>query len=225
MDDIYVFSDEQLKVLLSGCGFSRISGIKLYSSEIDDNATIRTLNKLVLAGILFPTDGKFVLRDDIKSIITVLGNAENYDVIHSKFSILPDLCCYRGEKLLVCSSRNHNINQYDFYFADAEELFENLEGQGYFPAEPKEDLFYENSLEEFEKDKMISDNSDYPLENSSSVIFSIELSLKDRSEYKYMKIIEYYFFIYILFYDGKNKKRFLYKAKKAKEIFKALMEC
>ena len=72
MDDIYVFSTEQLKVLLSGCGFCGVSGIQLYGSQLDNNTTIRTLNKLVLEGVLLADDGKFVLKDEIKNIITVL---------------------------------------------------------------------------------------------------------------------------------------------------------
>lgn len=223
MSAIYSFTQNQLKVLLDGSGYSEISGIAL-DNTVPDNATVlNTLNELTNMGIISNDGNSFRMKDEIKQIVLRLGSSSGYAAVRSSDPYLPDKCCYKGEKLLVCCSRNRNENFISAYFADADGLFRDLCDEGYFPDSESDFPFDEDELEEYEKELFCDVIPDKPLGANSSVLFSAEYVSEDGAVQKYMRIVDYYFCTYIACFDGSKTVRELYSRQAAKTYFEGLM--
>ncbi len=222
MGNIYVLSHNQLKVLLISCGFTYVKGITLEDSVVDDQMTINVLNDLMKNGLVENTGEAFCINDELREIIVALGSAEDFSVIRSSDRDLPDLFCYKNEKILICSSRGFNQNNYSLYFAENIELIETLENEGYLPNVLTTEYFDESKLEHFEKNLVYE--PELPLDSQMSVKFAMEKALFSTEKHRYIRVIEYHLFTYILFYDGKDERRYLYTKDKLKEKILKLLE-
>lgn len=223
MSAIYSFTQNQLKVLLDGSGYSEISGIALDNTVLDSTTVLNTLNELTNMGIIANDGNSFRMKDEIKQIVSRLGSSSGYAAIRSSDPYLPDKCCYKGEKLLVCCSRNRNENFVSAYFADADGLFRDLCDEGYFPDSESDFPFDEDELEEYEKELFCDVIPDKPLGANSSVLFSAEYVSEDGAVQKYVRIVDYYFCTYIASFDGSKTVRELYSRQAAKTYFEGLM--
>ncbi len=222
MGNIYVLSHNQLKVLLLSCGFTYVKGITLDDSVVDDQMTINVLNDLMKNDLVENTGEAFYINDELREIIVTLGSAEEFSVIRSSDKDLPDLFCYKSEKLLICSSRGLNQNCYSLYFANNSQLLETLENEGYFPNVLASDYFDEAKSEHFEKHLVYE--PELPLDSQMSVKFAMEKALFSTEKHRYIRVIEYHLFTYILFNDGENEHRYLYTKDKLKEKILKLLE-
>lgn len=221
MKDTYIFSSRQLKTLLIGKGYKKIVGLNLKTDELGYNQSARALNKLVKTGAVYTEDETFLMSEDVREIITVLGNAEKFDVIRTKKDNLADICCYRAHKLMMVRNIQANKDWYSFSFLSLEDFYELLLDDGYLPDDNVDDLFYDDELEEFENPIVFDPLS--AIGETVPVLFSLDISVNTDC-HKYMRIMDYYFFRYIVVSDGEGEKRYAYSRKKFKEVFLPLME-
>lgn len=220
MSDTYVFSSRQMKTMLIGKGFRKIVGLNL-DTELDYNMSTQALNELVKLGVLYTEDETFIMSEEVREIVTVLGEAEEFDIIHTKKENLSDICCYRTDKLMLVRNVQGNNDWYSFSFVSLEEFYDILLDDGYLPADNIDDLFYDDGLEDFEKSVVVDALS--IIDETIPVLFSLDVSVKTDS-HRYIRIMDYYFFRYIVVSDGKEVKRYAYSRKKFNEVFLLLME-
>lgn len=219
MNNIYTFSQTQLKVLLKGSGYSSVVGLNIDDKALDDLSVLNSLNELTKKGFIELKNGAFIMKDDIREMIVVLGNSRFYAAIHSRVDMLPDLCCFFGEKILVCSSRSMNEEYISLYFADITQLFEDLWDQGYFPEDNNSlPLDTEERLADYESSIFVQLSYNAPLPDNSSVVLSAELP-----ENKFIRVVEYYLYNYIVFCDGTLVRRRVYSVENIKGLFFELM--
>lgn len=221
MSEIFVFSKVQLKVLLKGSGYDSVMGLNLGNEPLDDNTVLNALNKLMRNGSITLEDNNYKASLQTEKIISTIGKAESCCFIHSNNTELPDMCCFFGDELLVCTSRSGDTTHFSFFFESLSGLTELISEDGYLPKGKSDIQMNEAELELFER-SLPDIKATEKLDLFSAVCFSLEM-LGDKSE-KYMRIINYYFYSYILFSDGKEKKRVDYSPEKAKEILVYIME-
>ena len=222
MDFNLAFSADQLLTLLLGCGYSTICGLNLGKKILDNNTVLKNLNELVKFGFLKAGEECFILDDRASAIIHTIGKAENYNVILTKQAELPDICFYCGDEILVCTHSSFDNYRYSFCFVNTEDLFEKLCEEGYLPSFYDNELYNEDEALKFENS--IEYATEEPLSQDSAIVFSLEISVKNDTCKKYMKVIEYYFFSYVLFYVNGEQKRCAYSKDNVKKILKDLME-
>ena len=221
MSEIYIFSKAQLKVLLKGSGYNGVFGLNLGNEPLDDNTVLNALNTLLRNGSITLEDNNYKASLQTEKIISTLGKSESCCFIHSSNTELPDMCCFFGDELLVCTSRSGDSTHFSFFFESLSGLYELIYEDGYLPKGESDIQMNEAELELFEAG-LSEIKPTEKLNPSSAACFSLEM-LGDKSE-KYMRIINYYFYSYILYSDGKEKKRVEYSPEKAKEILVYIME-
>ncbi len=223
MNEIYYFTQNQLKVLLKGSGYSVVSGIALNNTILDNSTVLNTLNELTNMKIIAIDGNSFCLNNEIREIVSSLGNALEYISVRSSNPYLPDKCCFNGGKILVCYSRSQNENYISAYFANADDLFLDFCDEGYFPKKDEDFPINEDELIEYESESVGSIQPDKPIASNSPMLFSAECAYKDGTVHKYVRIIDYYFYNYILYFDGTEVIREIYKRCTAKKYFERLM--
>ncbi len=217
-------TQNQLKVLLLGSGFVSVTGLTLNDDVVDEHILLNTLNELVKKGFLVPDDKSFIMNDELRKIIVKLGKSRNYNVIHSYDVFLPDLCCYGDEDILVCSLKKFNTDHYTMSFYSSSELFDKLNDEGYFPAQKEDFELNESELLLFEENFIPKINRNVMLDENLPIVFSLEFAPNEIIAQKYMRVIKYYFYDYILWSDGKKIERLLFNHENAKKIFSLLWE-
>jgi hypothetical protein len=224
MSVIYNFTQNQLKVLLSGCGYSKVSGICLDNSKLDNATVLNTLNELTKMNFI-TSDGKaFFLDEKIKSIVSTLGTVSDFVAVHSANPFLPDKCCFKGDLVLVCYSRSGNENYISAYFSDVDTLFDDLCDEGYFKEEVYDFQLDDDVLIEYEEKAVSEINPNSPIDANSPIIFSAECVAKQENADCFMRIIDYYFYDYICFSDGGSIVREIYSKSSAKKYFERLLK-
>ncbi len=224
MTEGYIFTANQLKVLVKGSGYSRIVGLNLPSSPLDNQDIVEALGELMGSNMI-TSDGKRFLGTVIsKKISVLLAASENYFAIHTYKDDIPDLCCFINNgstDILVCSAENKQL--YSLKFLCVDELFNNLSGEGYFCNKSEFFDIESKTLEEYEKNIFSGYNPNNPLSSDCAVPFAIERIDLNGKSVSYLRIIDYYFFSYILFFDGNKTERTELNNDTLKSYFKRLV--
>ena len=221
MSNTYIFSSRQLKTMLIGKGYKKVVGLNLATEKLDYKQSALALNELVKSGALYTEDETFFMSEDVREIITVLGKAEKFDIIRTKKANLADICCYRAHKLMIVRNIQANKDWYSISFLSLNDFYDTLLDDGYLPSDNVDGLFYDDELEEYENSVVFDPLS--TIGESVPVLFSLDISVKTDS-YRYMRVMDYYFFRYIVVSDGKEIKRYAYSREKFREVFLSLME-
>ena len=221
MSEIFVFSKAQLKVLLKGSGYDSVMGLNLGNEPLDDITVLNVLNTLLRNGSISLEDNNYKASLQTEKIISTIGKSESCCFIHSNNTELPDMCCFFGDELLICTTRNGDANHFSFFFESLSGLYELISEDSYLPQGKSDIQMDEAELELFES-SLTDIKASEKIDQSSAVCFSLEMP-GDKSE-KYMRIINYYFYSYILYSDGEDKKRVEYSPETAKKILVYIME-
>ncbi len=223
MFENYIFSHNQLKVLLLGCGYSHITGLWLNDLVLDNETVLMSLNRLSNDGMIISDGKKFFGSKMAKKIAERLGTSEFYIAVHTSNGSLPDLCCYPGEKILICSNQSRDENHISIRFSAFEDFFCDLCDEGYLPENDEKFKLDEEELENYEAKIFDHYESNSPINYGSPLLFTTELLDSYGTNHGYLRIIEYYFYNYILFcYDGKIKRQ-LCNRERIKAYLKRLM--
>ncbi len=223
MGMIYSFSQNQLKVLLKGCGYSKVAGINIDSESLDNSIVLTALNELTRAGVVLSSQERFLVVDSVRDIVCTLGKADEYIVLHSNDASLPDKCMFLSDKILVCSSRQKDSTHIQTEFFECGELFDELTDEGYFAIDTSDVQVEEKALEKFEQEIFEGVDPNMPLNESSAVLFSMEEITSEGQLLRYMRVVAYYFYTYIVFYDGEQLVRDVYTGDSARKYFEKMI--
>lgn len=222
MSENYIFSYDQLKVLVLGYGCSRITGLKLNSAALDNEAALIALNQLSNEGIITSDGKRFFASEQVKLIAQRLGASDIYIAVHTSKAALPDLCCYPGDSILVCNEETGSEGRIAVKFLSFEEFFENLYDEGYLP-EDSENMPLEEKPETFENFILENYNPNAPIKAESNILFSVDVIDKSGVSRRYLRLIEYYYYNYILFCDNGRLERTIFTRNAVKKQLKRLM--
>lgn len=223
MEKIYCFSQDQLKVLMVGCGYARVAGLNISAETLDNTTVLNALKGLTNAELIRPEVDSFVAVDSVKEIIDCLGRSEGYMVLHSNSLNLPDKCLFISDKVLVCTTRITSPGYISLGFVDFSDIYEDLRDEGYFSGSESSMNVDEQELAEYEKELLSDVDPNAPLEVSSSVILSLEEVAADGETLRFFRIIDYYFYTYIAYSDGSEVVREVYSPDNAKMYFEKMM--
>ncbi len=208
MSAIYTFTQNQLKVLLKGMGCFGITGPALKSKVLDNQSVLNALNELNNLKII-ESDGKeFIVKPDVKQIINRISSADKCVFIRTPDRELPDICCYAGNPLLICSYSTVDPERISFEFTDFESLFLRLSDEGYLNDVKESGLPPEDEiLESFERKQFDEADIYSPLSASSRLFISAVSVNKKGKILGCVNVVDYYFYSYLLFFDGYNFSR------------------
>lgn len=220
---IYKFSVLELKTLLKGSGYHSLPGIDLGDEALENEAVMNTLNKMNNEKMIFSNGESFILCDDIREIIEVIGKSEEYFALHTLNDQLPDLCIYSSSDTLILVSQRGNPSFVIVETTDIPGLFDKLFNEGYLTFRDCFVLPSIGDLEEYEEELFLDLDPNAPI-NKASLLFTIEKNDIKKNLLKYLRIVDYYFSTYISVYDGKVKTRYVYSKDKIKECIKEIIK-
>ena len=223
MADNYIFSYNQLKALLAGYGYDCISGLALGNSVLDYQALTEALNKLLRDGMISSDGESFIGSDAAKRISERIGNALSYTLIHTKRNFLPDLCCYCGEDLLICSDSLCSVDCVSVRFSDFNDFYDSLRDEGYLPMNSEGIVPDEEDLNSFEEEVFKSYCPNQPINPDSAILFAAEKIDCDGNILECVRVLEYYFCDYIRYLKGNQAERVLYDSNNVRLFLKRLM--
>lgn len=223
MSMIYNFTQNQLKVLLKGIGYDRVVGLDISTQSLENESVLNALNELTRAGIISSNNERFEVVEPVKEIICGLGNSYGYIALHSNNKNLPDKCLFMLDKLLVCTSRVSDRTHISVEFIEYGDFFGDLCDEGYIPVCISELSVDEEKLEEYEKELFEQMNPNEPLSFSSSIILSLDELTVDEQLLRYFRVVDYYFYTYIVYNDGKSVIREIYSPDKVKIYLEKMM--
>lgn len=223
MEKLYCFSQDQLKVLLVGCGYEKVSGLNISAETLDNSTVLNVLNELTKAEFIRPVEDSFVAVNSVKEIVDCLGRSEGYMVLHSNSLNLPDKCLFISDKVLVCTTRVTSPGYISLGFIDFSNIFEDLKDEGYFSGYESSMKIDEQELTEYEKEIFSDVDPNAPLGASSSVVLSLEEVTSVGDTLRFFRIINYYFYTYIAYFDGSVITRDAYTPDNTKMYFEKMM--
>ena len=223
MAENYIFSHNQLKALLLGCGYSGISGLSLDDSDFNEATAIEALNQLSNRGLIVSDGNRFLGSKEAKLIAERLGACEAYTAVHTRKEALPDLCCYPDEDILICGSETGCNNRVAVRISCFDDFFADLCDEGYLPEDFEEIALNDEELEVFETQLFDDYDPNCPVNPELPILFSAERIGRDGTVQGYARVIEYYFYNYILFFDEGEIERKLCVRNELKEYLKRLM--
>lgn len=223
MTENYLFSYDQLKVLLLGCGYSKIVGLNLGNSDLNGETALDALNQLSNSKMIVSDGNRFLASKEAKLISKRLGMSDVYIAVHTTKETLPDLCCYPDENILICSSESGYKNRIAVRVSCFEDFFTDLCDEGYLPDDCENIELDDEELESFEVPLFVNYNTNYPITPDLPILFSAELISPNGTSKGYLRVIEYYFYNYILFFSEGKIERKLCVRNQLKKYLKRLM--
>lgn len=222
MAELYSLSLTQLAVLLKGAGYSTLSGFDTETPVLDDSKVIHALHTLSRSGFITTEDDGFGMIPAMRIAAERIGNSNGFLTLRSGDARLPDRCVYSGSPLLVCTLRPTDRQHISLCLETAGELFEDLIDEGYLPRKSDERLYDEEELIAYEK-TLFPSNGDSALQPDSRVLLSLDVLNADKQAAPYARIIDYYFYYYILYFDGTEVSRAPYSPSAFKEYYERMM--
>lgn len=219
----YVFSHNQLKVLVLGCGYSHITGLYIDDSSVNNEVALKALNQLSNEGMITSDGKRFFASEQAKLIAKRLGTAGIYIAVHTSKEALSDLCCFPGSGILVCSSKCGDENCAVISISEFEDFFSDLCDEGYLPYDSEDITLNDEELEEYEQPLFEEYDPNAPISTEHNILFSAELIDKYGLSHGYLRVIAYYFYNYILFFNEGKSERNICTAEKIKGYLKRLM--
>lgn len=223
MAEIYTLSVTQLMVLLKGAGYNSVSGFTAGSTVLDDESVIRSLHAMSKSGLLTLHGDSFEMIPALKEAVRRIGSVEKMMILRTGDGELPDKCIYPGEKWLVCTARLSDKNHLSMCFMTPQELFDELADEGYLPKSGDDKLFSEEELIDYETDLFSFLKRDSALERNSCILLSIDYITRDQTPTPYLRVIDYYFYYYILYSDGSKAHRAPYRPETFKEYYERML--
>ena len=222
MEKGYVLSFAQLKMLASSQGFDGVVGLPECSAAINSEELPLLVNGLLGAGLVEATGNAFACSPAAAEIGRRIGGADSYIIFRSNKSSLPDFCCYPGEELMLCTPSVVQKDRSSVRFADFDELTSLLTDEGYCPNQSEILELNEQELEAFEK-RSCDPESSVPLLADGSIAFSAERVSVDDEAARYVRIVSFYFYRYILECRFGEKIRKRYSLTELKNALKGLI--
>lgn len=203
-DSTYIIKYSNLKTLLCGMGYNKISGLDIGEKPLDNEFVLNSLMEMTDNGFISSDGDRFFISQDIKKIVECIGNATAYIAVCTNSKRIGDICCYlENNRILICRQSSINSQFLSVHFVDFEGFLKFLYEGGYisgnsekFPIDMKKLIEYDN---------YVIKNS-YSSSKESPVKLSINFVNNFGKTEKYLRITECYFYDYIVYYDGEEKE-------------------
>lgn len=207
MDENLILTKDQLKTLLLGCGCNKCIGLGIDGSAVENETALRSLNSLSRMGMIISDGKRFHGSRQAKKTADLLGNSPRYLAVHTANAALPDLCCYSADVLLICAVYPEDDNRVSLRFTEIADFCVDLGDEGYLPPVSEGMDPDEDELKKFEQRAFASYNPNAPLESEAPVLFSAELISSEGALLGSLRVVEYYFYRYLLYSrDGKTER-------------------
>lgn len=222
MKKSYIFNDEQLKLLLKGLGYDTVLALNLGGHSMDNETVLANLNQLMKNGVIMPDTKSFIVLDEIKSIINIIGSAKSCLIVRSSDKELPNICLFYDGNTFAASVRcgisggRHSVCQ-----TEIDGFIKRLLEEGYFSEDTTDIEIEDNELEPFEYNKL--DSEKYS-EIQNPVILSVDCLSKANGSIKKLYLIRFYFYDYILYFNGADKTRLSLNSVSLKKMLLKLLE-
>lgn len=134
-DEIFNLTQLELSVLLSSIGVTSLYGLVFEGLEnVSQTDVYNALNRMVAKEILTVQDDAFLIADQIKNIINIIGQANSVIYIYSLKENLPVKFCYcDGTTVVIAEKKYVNSQELRITCTDKERLIDILNDEGYIP--------------------------------------------------------------------------------------------
>ena len=221
MDENRIFTHNQLKALLLGCGYTHCVGVDLGDGEMDREQALCALNELTAMGLISSDGDGFTGTAEAKRIAAALGGSPCYIAVHTKTPGLPDLCCLGTGSILVCLP--YAGDRVAVRLSGCQALFSALCEEGYLPRDGEGLALDEKALEDYEAPVFAFYDPNAPLATDSRILFSAEQITRDGAVKACLRVIEYHFYNHIYYSANGQITRLLYSREALGGFFKGLM--
>ncbi len=99
MDKSYIFTGEELGLLLSAVGVTNFIGFKLPDASFENRGEVgKVLFKLSSEGILIPTDSSLEMNSEVRNLLTVIKDSKEMLLLSGKDESIPQRCIYMEQE-------------------------------------------------------------------------------------------------------------------------------
>lgn len=196
MNQGYVLSQDQIKVLLLGKGYDALMAIGYDDSQPDDAAVLQVLNELTRQKLLSVCGDAFVLQPELREMIDIIGGAQYCMTVIPRETQLPDKCLYPGKHLLCCTIRPRDYEHIYLDFVGIDELIGQLYDEGYLPDRDEILTLSDERAEEYEQEAFGKLNGGRP-DEASPVLMEIRVLNRDGRIDSVLTVLDYFYSRYI----------------------------
>ena len=223
MGKAFTLSQSQLKVLLSGCGYTAVRGILFDESPLDNEVVVNELNSMVNSGLLQPDGEAFAAIPELKRMIDVIGQAASCWYLLTNDPALPDKCLFQGDTLLCCTVRPYDGGHITLEQLVPEELVRELIDEDYLSESEYNLLPPAQKVLDFENEVFADVDFRRTLPPDSPVTLSIERDGED-GESRFLRVVDYYYCKYIVVCMDSDIRRIQYSPTNVLSYLKQMME-
>ena len=224
MSKSYCLTQNQLKVLLKGCGYSSVLGIGFDSTALDNAVVLRTLNELTRAGLIWTDGDAFVIEPQLDSMIKRVGGAKCCYAISSVKTELLEKCIFSGNGMLFCTVRNDESRRITLSDCSFDDFLNTLIDEGYLPEKSSEIMPEEADCIEFERSAFADCSYHTPIKENSPVLLSIERIIRsEKKEPAFLRLVRHYLSDYIVYEDDGETERIRYSAEIISKYLKKMV--
>lgn len=223
-DKNYIFTKEQLLVLLVCSGAKSVKGFNFDDNLPDKQTVLQILSELSEKNYICSDGENFSLTGEVADIIEYIAFVQKFFIVRCRNVSVPDLLCYGKEKgFVVVEPFGNSENKFRISLHNAESLFSKFLDEGFIEQFSDGFMPETDEIEEFERQHLCAKNVFEPEGEESRRIFSLNLLL-DTKTAKYVDLVEYYLCNYIMIFDGKNVLREVYTTEKMEEAITKILE-
>ena len=129
---IYLLTKEEVSFIAGAMGIQQLYGIFSLDSTPDETELYNILKNLIEKEFIKCGENSFIISKEIKDIISLMNEAEEYRVYKTRGNTLPVKCIYKkDDRVLICEQSFVNENEVKFMIIPKSELNTLLNEEGY----------------------------------------------------------------------------------------------
>jgi len=101
IDEGKLISFDELRILLHASGIREVEGVYMFDKKLSEEEVIRALQHLSECGVIEAGDTKFQIKEDIQSMLQIMGNPQNTYIWSMGEE---DYFCYESADKIVVST-------------------------------------------------------------------------------------------------------------------------
>lgn len=227
MGGIYRLSQIELKTLIAGSGAARMLGPALGDEPLTTEQAARSLNRLMMNGLIRNRDDGFEMTEDIRAIMNAVSG-EKCLCLQSNRADIPEKILYPGSPAVACTVYGFEGEGICFEVGDPDAVEDDLIAEGYLPEAPcavseKTLDSISRELELFEERQNAYGYGKTP-EVTSRILFSAEIVGVAADAQSAVRILEYGVYRYILYLSNTTRTRKPYSPSEAGGLLRKMLQ-
>lgn len=223
MGKAYTLTQNQLKILLHGCGYTVVRGILYDDSPLGNDTVIDGLNSMVNRGLLQADGEGFTACPELKDMIDAIGEATCCWYLLSNHPELPNKCLFRGDDLMSCTVRPYDGDHLTLEQFSFDDFVRELTDEDYLSEAEYQLLPPIGQAQSFENEVFAEIDLSGALSPDSPVTLSIERSGDDGRKH-FLRVVNYYYYKYIVFGRDSEVQRIRYSPANIQDCLKQMTE-